>query len=201
MISFKSKGDSIASVAILTALLVMVIAIVLQFLPKPTAASMAKGAETSRNKLQDEVQGMKDRTVEEQAKVDAQLWQYPIDQIGPKALQTVSGFVKTAKLKLVAFRPQKAVEVNGLTQIPFLISVEGGYPGMMELLRQLDKPDAKIATNNVQLTSTDSNSDLVTGTIVAMAYTQEKPTVKAKTEKTKKAEDKSQEKPNAKKEN
>jgi len=203
MISFKSKADTGASVAILVALAVMLAAAIIQFAPKPTSAAMAKGAERSRDQIKDEIGKLEASNAELTSQVNEKIWSMPLDDIGPKALQTVSGYVQKAHLKLVAFRPQKTVEVNGLTQIPFLISVEGSYPGMMELLRELDLPDAKVATNTVQLTSTDGSSDKVTGTIVAVAYTQQKPKEKPKKTTSDKTNVKpnTKEKPNAKKEN
>jgi len=195
MISFKSRTDTGITVAILAALVILVgTGVYMLAVPKPTTNGKATGRERTMRKVQDDLESVHKNLEETKATVDAKVWSVPVAQIGPKALESITGIAQKAKLKLVAFRPQKPVSVNGLTQLPFIVSVEGSYVGVMSLVRQIEADDSKIAPNLVQFTSTDGNSDVVSATIGIVAYAQEnqkKPTAPGKSTAGKTASNKS----------
>jgi Tfp pilus assembly protein PilO len=184
VISFRTKAEAGTSIAILLALLTLVVTgIVMVFVPEPNAAGLAAGKIRSQRELEDRITNLKKDQTKAKEKIAKQVWALPIQEVGPKALESITAYAQKEKLKLVAFRPQKTAEVNGLTQLPFVISIEGPYPGIMKFLKDLDQPDLKLGTNLVQVSSSDPNTDLVSATVGVVAYkqletktaTQEKP--------------------------
>ena len=172
MFSFKTKADTGASVAIIAALVIMVATIAYSLLiPAPSTEGVANGPQRSIREIEDQIKQGDEQLTEKTTYVQSKIWDVPLDDIGPKALQSVTKFAQEAKIKLVAFRPQKPTDVNGLTQLPFLISLEGGYPGVMQFLRKLEAGNVKLAINSAQIASSDANSDTVTATVGAVVYT------------------------------
>jgi Tfp pilus assembly protein PilO len=145
---------------------------------------MVRTAMKQRDKLEKDIADLEKTIRDQKAKVGAKVWTLSLQEIGPKALQTVTGFAKEQRLKLTAFRPQKPNDVNGMTQLPFLISIEGSYPSILNFIRQIETSNSKLAPNLVQLSSTDGSSDLVTATIGVMAYTLPAPPEKSSPKKT-----------------
>lgn len=171
MISFRTKSEAGTSIAILGALGVLVLTgLFMLFVPSPTTEGIAAGKIRSQRELDDRVDKLKEDKKLTTAKIATQVWSEPIAEIGPIALESITAFAQTQKLKLLGFRPQKTVDVNGLTQLPFLISVEGAYPNIMKFVRQLEASDLRMGTSLVQVSATDANSDLVNATVGVVAY-------------------------------
>ena len=190
MISFRTKSEAGTSIAILSALGVLVLTgLLMLFVRPPTTEGIAAGKIRSQRELDERVDKLKADKKLTTAKIASQVWSEPIAEIGPTALESITAFARTEKLTLLGFRPQKAVEVNGLTQLPFLISVEGPYPNIMKFVRQLEASDLRMGTSLVQVSANDPNSDLVNATIGVVAYkliSTSKPVTKGNTNATKK---------------
>jgi Tfp pilus assembly protein PilO len=171
VISFKSRAEIVSSIAILAAIgIVLATAAFMIFVPIPTAKGVASAKIKARNEIEDQIKDLKSKRAVLATSISARLWTLPPDQIGPKALESITEFARREKLTLKAFRPQKANEVNGLMQLPYLIAIEGSYPGLMRFLNDLQTAELKVATSVVQLANTDPNSDLVSATIGVVAY-------------------------------
>ncbi len=116
-----------------------------------------------------------------QADIDPMLWDGTAEQVGPRALSTVTKLAQTRHLKIIAFRPQKPVDAEGLVQIPFSISVEGAYPDTMRLVKDLETSNSKLAVSLVQVQASDAATDHVTGTVNVVAYMKPAPAPAATT--------------------
>lgn len=174
MINFKTRTDTAITTAILTSLLILVgTGVYMMVVPKPTSEGKATGRERTYKKVLNDLESVQKNLTETKAAIDAKVWDVPVAQIGPKTLESITSIAQKAKLKVVAFRPQKPVPVNGLTQLPFIVSLEGSYVGVMNLVHEIEAKGSKIAPSLVQFSSTDSNSDLVTATVGIVAYAQE----------------------------
>ncbi len=183
MINFRTRSDAGTSIAILIALLVLVITgLVMLFVPPPTTEGTSAGKIRSQKELTERLDKLKSDGAALKTKVDSLVWNEPIEEVGPKALETITKSAQSQRLKLLAFRPQKVQEVNNLTQLPFTISIEGPYPGVMSFIREMAKPEHKLGTSMVQLSGNDPNSDLISATIGVVAYKKletKKPPVKS----------------------
>lgn len=171
MISFRTRSDAMSSIAILIALVVLVgTGFVLAFVPKPSTDGTATGKIRSQRELDERLDALTKNRTASRAAIAKLVWQLPTEQIGPKALASITAFAQRNRLKLVAFRPQKAVEVNELQQLPFVISIEGPYPSLMRFVKDLESPELKLGTSLVQISTSDPNSDIVSATIGVVAY-------------------------------
>lgn len=174
MINFKTRTDTGITVAILASLVILVgTGVYMVVVPKATANGKASGRERTRNKVQQDLKEVQENLAKTKATIQAKVWDVPVAQIGPKTLESITGYAQKSKLKVVAFRPQKPISVNGLTQLPFIVSLEGSYVGVMNLVRQIEADDSKIAPSLVQFSSTESNSDVVSATVGLVAYAKE----------------------------
>jgi Tfp pilus assembly protein PilO len=138
--------------------------------PAPTAQGIARAKQISRNKIDAEIATAENQLKDLKTSVDGHTWAVPADQVGPQALAKVAALAKVHNLKLVAFRPQKANDAEGLVQLPFLILLDGPFHDVMEFMQDLDKPDTKLAVSLVQMASADEATNRVTATVGAAAY-------------------------------
>lgn len=105
----------------------------------------------------------------EQVEVKAGLFDLTEEQLGPAVLRLATEAAKAEKLQVRAFRPRRSVEVEGLKQSWFMMSVEGPFPAVLSLVRRLEDKGTKLAVNMVQMSSADGHSDRVNATIGVVA--------------------------------
>jgi Tfp pilus assembly protein PilO len=171
MMRARTQADLIANGLIVTSLLVVVaLAIFMKVSPAPTVEGLAKAKQLSRNKVDQEIALAKAQNRQLTASIDAHTWPIPADQVGPQALAKVTALAKSHNVKLVAFRPQKQNDAEGLIQLPFLILVDGQFTSVMQFMKDLDKTDTKLAVSLVQMASADEATDRVTASVGAAAY-------------------------------
>ena len=106
------------------------------------------------------------------ADVARYIWQVKkTDEIGAKSLAAITALAAKHKVSLLGFRPQKAYSQDGLTQLPYLIILEGEYPGVSAFLNDLENIQTKLAINMVQVSASEANTDRVNANIGVVAYT------------------------------
>jgi Tfp pilus assembly protein PilO len=154
---------------VLALLIVLATGLYVVLTPFPKAPS-AVAKQDSERKIRKEIEDAKSRTKELNAEINRHTWSIPQDEVGPAALAKVASLAKARNLKLTAFRPQKTAVMDGLTQMPFLILVDGPFPSVVQFMKDINRTDTKLAVTVVQMASADEASDRVTATIGAAAY-------------------------------
>jgi Tfp pilus assembly protein PilO len=175
MLSFRTQKDAVASSVIVISLAaIVVLALYLAFAPQPSAAGLAKAKRTAVEKLEKEIEEAK-RSQEAVAKaLVSHLRAGEPDKISPALLSEVTELAQATGLKVNSFRPQRTIELGELTQLPYVLTVEGSFTSVASLLRRLEEPKRKIATTLVQINSADGASDTVTATIGMSVYIRRK---------------------------
>jgi hypothetical protein len=102
----------------------------------------------------------------------ARTWSCSQEEVGPTALATATRLAKQYRLKLTTFRPQKAVELKGVTEMPFLMALEGTFLDIESFLKELQKPEVKLVPDLFQLAAGDQSVESVTATITVAAFWQ-----------------------------
>lgn len=105
-----------------------------------------------------------------EAEISKVLWTESNEQIEAKALAIVDRIAKTHGVRISGFRPQKPMTEQGLTRVPFLVSVEGTFPAVCNLARNLGTRENRLAVNILQVASADAASDRVNATIGILAF-------------------------------
>ena len=57
-----------------------------------------------------------------------------------------------------------------MTQLPFLIGVDGSYPNVVAFVKDIETKGTKLALSQVQLSSSDGTTDKVSASIGVVAY-------------------------------
>lgn len=170
MIDFKNKDELPTSVVICGSLAAIVIAAGwILFVPKPKAPSAIQNIQekakiTATDKLvESEMVSVKQRLAN-------YTWSGTPEDIGPVALRQVNSMLQARHLKLVGFHAEKILEEPNITLVPFLVSVDGGFPNVMAFTRDLEQPGTKLVVNEFQVSNADQSSDKVTASIGITAY-------------------------------
>lgn len=115
-----------------------------------------------------------------QASTQKFLWAQSEDEIQSQSLAMATDLAKRNSLTLLGFRSQRATVQGNVEQLPYMILVEGPYPGVVAFLSQLEGIQNKLAVTMVQVASSDESSDQVNATIGVNAYTTPKQKEEAK---------------------
>jgi hypothetical protein len=170
VINFRTKNDTIASLIGIFAVLILIGTTVWMYLPLPNQKGITQNRNKQLAQLNQQIESSQKSSADAQKAIDPFLWTGKSEQVGPAALDTVTKLAKNAKLKLLAFRPQKPDDEPGVTLYTFGVTVDGPYTNAMQLVKDLENPKNKLAVTWVQINSADAATDRVTGTINVVAY-------------------------------
>jgi predicted acyltransferase len=156
-------------VSIVCAVLLAALLIFVFFVPKPTTQGLAARQRQKEVALVGETKEVTDRKTIAEAYISNKIWSGDAQAVAPAALAIVNQLVSDQKLKLVRFQPQRTAVVGELTQLPFVLTVEGAYLKALELTKALEANE-RLAVTLVQVSSSDPSSDAATVTIGLTAY-------------------------------
>lgn len=162
---------------------VAIIAILVLFWMALHPPSSTVGNLKEVRKSQREDRATADAAKEKATKIESSLanltWKGSADTVGPQALGTVTRLAQAAQVTATAFRPQRTQDDGGVPQMAFLVTIEGRYPNVMTFLRNIEKPESKMAVTLLQMASADASNDLVNTTVGLTAFFQEPPKAKS----------------------
>ena len=160
----------ITAIMIVSALVLVATLASLFIFKAPTSAAAKKDHNTKVMRTeQDTLIAQKDADKAE-AENKPHLWNMSLQNVGPAALAKITALAKTHQVKLSSFRPQRTIDVDGLTQVPFLMTIDGSYPNVVGFVRDIESSDTKLAVSQAQMTSSDGGSDKVSASIGIVAY-------------------------------
>lgn len=167
------KLTSEQGLTVLTGVAIGALALIAAFdllMPEPKVQMSPQKTAIERNKLmvgnaltEKELAGLTKQT-------NNLIWLSNAERIGSVSLNKVTSLAAARGLKLLAFRPQRSVQEEDLIRLPYTISIEGPYVGIVGFLKGLESPANKLAMNMVQIASADPNSDRVSATVGVIAF-------------------------------
>lgn len=171
MISFKTPMERGASIASICAVIVLAATFAFTlFVPKPAPDRSAKATRDNERKLRLAIKEAEEKVATSNQLLATYLWSEGAAQVGPAALAKVNDIVRKHGVRLVAFRPQRATQIEGLTQLPFILSLDGPFPAVSKVVRELEQPQTRLAVNLLQVSAAEGAADQVTATVGTVAY-------------------------------
>lgn len=149
-------------------------------LPKPTLAQSAQRHRRAEKDVRDKMAKLRSDLAEIDRRVDQRTWKGTADSVGAQALDIADGIAKAHSMTMSAFRPQKAMDDGELTRLSFVMTLEGRFVGLQQVVRELETPSRRLSVHLVQVASADEASDLVNATVGITAFL-EKPKPKPET--------------------
>lgn len=167
----KDSRDITVTAIFALAILVMIGTGVFMLAVRPPSLTTAQRLhDENRDKTESQAFAAAKNAKEQAAAIVPRVWALPQDQIGPAALAKVTTFAKAHQVKLTSFRPQRVADADGLTQIPFMMTLDGAYPNVVAFVKDIEASDSRLAVNQVQLSSSDGATDKVSASIGLVAY-------------------------------
>ncbi len=171
MISFKTRNDAVSGALMIIGLILLFgTAGWIAFVKYPNEQPIPRGPESNLKSVQQQIEGTDKNNTAAIVATNALVWDGTAEEVTPLAQGKVLKLAMANHLKVTAFRPQKPVDVQGITQIPLNLTVDGTYPDMMKLVKDLESEGTKLAISLVQLNTAETSTDHVAGTIELMAY-------------------------------
>lgn len=171
MIVIRYREDPTAAILTGAAIVLMVGSIAFMFLaPRPNAEAAVRKQQDKTFQARIATETAEQKAALAASYVGTHTWAGNVDEVSPAALTRVTGLAKARGLRLLSFRPQRAAESSLITQLPFLATVEGTYPSIMEFTRDLETEGTRLVVTSVMVSSADASSDRVTSSIGLLAF-------------------------------
>jgi len=171
-ISFKRPEDVLPSALILLALAILAVTLGLILLaPVQTKAAVDKSHKNSLRKLVNQISDLNRRADSAQKEAATRLWTGDPETVSTSVLGGLTAQANSLSLKVGAFRPQRIVQLDGLTELPFSVQITGPYTRVRKVLASYDTPTSKVAIRSAQIASSAQSSTYdVTATVQISAY-------------------------------
>ena len=128
------------------------------------------GGRAARRRIVDDIADARRGARQTRAATRPHLWQGDPEAVTATILARLTAQTGKRSLKLLAFRPDRPQEFEGITELRFDAEVSGPYAGIHALLDTLDAPGSKVALRSVQLTSTQAAGGAVSATLGLSAF-------------------------------
>lgn len=138
--------------------------------PKPSAKDALNKEKTDTKKYKASIQKAETDTVVAKAAVISRTWSEQPAAIQDKVLTLTATLAKQRGVTFVRLQPQRNSTADPLEQYPFLLVVEGPFPKVAELEKDLELPANRLAVSLFQITSSDSESNKVSASIGLVAH-------------------------------
>jgi Tfp pilus assembly protein PilO len=180
MIDFRRKELMPANLLAVTAILVLTgtfaFMIYGNFISPPTTKGLGARIRAEKQKAFVGTDIARKEAAAAKTEVDANVWTGSPDEISPTALARLTAIAKRNSVNLTAFRPQRETEAGTLVSLPFQVNLEGTYPNVVKMIREIDAPGTKLAVTLTQINSTNDASGEITATVGMVAYLKPKKT-------------------------
>jgi Tfp pilus assembly protein PilO len=171
VINFKDPKDQLPSgLAIAGMLGLAVSAVNLYFVTPNNKRTLAKETKSKTSEMMNRYKQAKEDIELTKSKVGLHLWEARVDDVTPVALAKISRMSKTNQVTLVSFRPQKPTEGTVLVQQPYVLTVDGPFTNVANLIDAIEKSDNRLAVSQIQFAATEGESDVVSAQIGLIAY-------------------------------
>jgi hypothetical protein len=103
------------------------------------------------------------------AVVQTQTWAGEDAAITGRILDMTTALARKHGVEYVRLQPQRAIVGGTIEQLPYLLVVEGPFPAVAALEKDLEVPANRLAVNAVQLASSDTETNKVSASIGIVA--------------------------------
>jgi len=156
----------VPNLLILAAILLLIISLAFMlFVKPPSVAGLVTKTQRSLKKLEDDVDSLKKRSAEANAAVLPRLSLGDPETLTAQTLARLTQLARARNLTLGGFRPQRAKELPGLTELPYSVQLRGGFPSVRGFASDVDAPGSKVVLRSLQLAASDGDTSNVTATL------------------------------------
>jgi Tfp pilus assembly protein PilO len=171
MLNFKQREDILPSTLILLSLIILTVTVVYMLaVPVPTVAGTGLMHAQARHRINLQIDFAKKQQAEAESAIKARVWQGNANTANAGVLSLLTAQTSRSAMTLSAFRPQKPVDLTGITELPYTAQITGTYPAIRTVLAALDADSTKIVLRSVQIDSSEQTTSTVTATIGISAY-------------------------------
>ena len=138
-----------------------------------------KKLEEQKDQLNLELKRLKEDFDLSQKDLDSRIWQGKEESASPLILARLNSFAVDRGIKVNSFRPQKAAENGGLTQLGYVLALEGSFPQILEMVRDIEGKMPRLAVHQINIATADAAASTVNATLGLAAFVTPPPTEKS----------------------
>lgn len=169
MMRAKADPKATSNVILGLACLFLLATVVGIVLPKPQVADVARNERNQTKRIQSSIRGIREQATVAKASVVARTWSEDPSQIQAQLVNLTTTLAKKRGVEWQRLQPQKPIVGGPLEQVPFVLVVEGPFPAVAALQRDLEASTNRLAISLFQLASANSESNRVSASIGLVA--------------------------------
>lgn len=166
MMRAKADPKATSNLIYFVACVLMLGSIYLLLMPKPRP----KVVKLAARKQEESIRTARQRALEASGSVASRTWTGEDAAITGRILDLTTTLARKRNVGFVRLQPQRATLGVPLEQLPYLLVVEGPFPAVAALERDLEVPANRLAVNAIQLASADTESNKVSASIGIVAH-------------------------------
>jgi hypothetical protein len=168
MMDLKDRPELGWNVLFGTALVGIVVAVWFGFLSpaKPVPLTIERNLVDQRQAAERQAVALK----ADEKLIAGQTWNTSAETLGSTVLDYVSGLAEKHSVQLTNFRTDSPIQVASLSEAPFVLIVEGGFPDILAFTNALEDPKSKLAVNLMTISASDTGPGRVTATFGLLGF-------------------------------
>lgn len=146
------------------------VAIFDNFAPKQSVKAAERKAEEQKAELKLELKRLREDFDLSQKDLDSRIWQGTQESATPLVLARLTDFATARGIGVKSLRPQKPAENGGLIQLGYVLALEGTFPQILDMVRDIEQKLPRVAVHQINLVSADAAAGTVSANIGLAAF-------------------------------
>lgn len=140
------------------------------FAPKPSVRTAERKAAEDKVKVERELARLRDDFDLAQKDLTSRIWQGKEESASPLVLARLNDIAVNRGIKVNSFRPQKPGDNGGLTQLGFVMALEGSFPQVLNMVRDIEERLPRLAVHQINIATADQAAGTVNATLGLAAF-------------------------------
>jgi Tfp pilus assembly protein PilO len=146
------------------------VAIYDNFAPRASVKAAERKAEEQKAQLNLELKRLREDFDVSQKDLDSRIWEGTQESASPIVLAKLNDFAVSRGIGVKSFRPQKPSENGGLVQLGYVLALEGTFPQILDMVRDIEQKLPRVAVHQINFVSADAAAGTVSANLGLAAF-------------------------------
>lgn len=146
------------------------VAIFDNFAPRASVKAAERKAEEQKVQLNLELKRLREDFDISQKDLESRIWEGTQESASPLVLARLNDFAVARGIAVKSFRPQKPSENGGLTQLGYVLALDGTFPQILDMIRDIEQKLPRVAVHQINFVTADAAAGTVSANLGLAAF-------------------------------
>lgn len=146
------------------------VAIYDNFAPRASIKAAERKAAEQKDQLNLELKRLREDFDMSQKDLASRIWDGTQESASPLVLARLNDFAVVRGIGVKSFRPQKPADNGGLTQLGYVLALEGTFPQILDMVRDIEQKLPRVAVHQINFVSADAAAGTVSANLGLAAF-------------------------------